>query len=72
MTNTANPNNVTTYDSSSFKYKSGIIGSPANTGVLGNAKIVVPLKYLFNLFRSLEMPLIKCKIHLELIGARTV
>ena len=29
-------------------------------------KIVVPLKYLSNFFRSLEMPLINCKIHLEL------
>ena len=27
---------------------------------------VVPLKYLSNFFRSLEMPLINCKIHLEL------
>ena len=27
---------------------------------------MVPLKYLSNLFRSLEMPLINCKIHLEL------
>ena len=28
--------------------------------------IVVPLKYLSNFFRSLEMPLINCKIYLEL------
>ena len=33
---------------------------------LKNAKIVVPLKYLSNYFRSLEMPLINYKIHLEL------
>ena len=26
----------------------------------------MPLKYLSNFFRSLEMPLINCKIHLEL------
>ena len=31
-----------------------------------NAKIVVPLKYLSNFWRSLEMPLINCKVHLEL------
>ena len=31
-----------------------------------NIKIVVPLKYLSNFWRSLEMPLISCKIHLEL------
>ena len=28
--------------------------------------MAVPLKYLSNFFRSLEMPLINCKIHLEL------
>ena len=33
---------------------------------LKNVKIAVPLKYLSNFFRSLEMPLINCKIHLEL------
>ena len=30
------------------------------------AKLVVPLKYLSNFFRSLEIPLINCKINLEL------
>ena len=34
--------------------------------VMKNAEIVVPLKYLSNFFRSLEMPLINWKIHLEL------
>ena len=29
-------------------------------------KKIVPLKYLSSFFRSLEMPLINCKIHLEL------
>ena len=31
-----------------------------------NVKIVVPLKYLSKFFRSLEMPLINCKIKLNL------
>ena len=31
-----------------------------------NVKVVVPLKYLNNYFRSLEMPLINCKIKLNL------
>ena len=61
--NNGNIADVTTADSSSFKYKSSILGdlvaAPAN-GVLRNAKIVVPLKYLSNCFRSLEMPLISC------------
>ena len=34
--------------------------------IIKNTKIVVPLKYLSNIFRSLEMPLIDCKNHLEL------
>ena len=34
--------------------------------VVNNVKIAVPLKYLSNFFRSLEMLLINCKIHLEL------
>ena len=33
---------------------------------LKNVKIAVPLKYLSSFWRSLEMPLINCKIHLEL------
>ena len=31
-----------------------------------NVKVVVPLKYLSNFFRSLEMPLINCKIKLNM------
>ena len=37
-----------------------------NTSSAKNTKIVVPLKYPSNFWRSLEMPLINCKIHLEL------
>ena len=56
---------VSTADSSSFKYKSSLLRTPKATGALENAKIVVLLKYLSNFFRSLEMPLINCKIHLK-------
>ena len=37
-----------------------------DNGTLNNVKIVVSLKYLSNFFKSLEMPLINCKIHFEL------
>ena len=47
--------------SSSFKYKSNLLGNEVNT-----VKIAVPLMYSSNFFRSLEMPLINCKIHQEL------
>ena len=33
---------------------------------VNNVKLVVPLKYVSNFFRSLEMPLVNCKIDLEL------
>ena len=33
---------------------------------VNNVKLVVPLKYVSNFFRSLEMPLINCKIDLKL------
>ena len=63
---------LTADNSSSFKYKIKLLGDV--TEVVGNAagvrrliiKIVVPLKYLSNFFRSLKMPLIKCKIKLNL------
>ena len=44
------------YNSSSFKYKSSLITN--RNGV----KIAVPLKYLSNFWRSLEMSLINCKV----------
>ena len=37
-----------------------------DNGVFKNARIAVPLKYLSNFWRSLEIPLINCKTHLEL------
>ena len=64
--NNGNPANVTTNDSTSFKYKSNFLGNPTADGALKNVKIAIPIKYLSNFQRSLEMPLINCKIHLEL------
>ena len=43
-------------NSSSFKYKSNV------TTNRNSVKIAVPLKYLSNFWRYLEMPLINCKI----------
>ena len=53
---------------SSLKYKIILLGNPvvANNIARINVKVVVPLKYLSNFFRSLEMPLINCKIKLNL------
>ena len=59
-------------NSDSLKYKIKLLGNV--TEVAGdaagvrklNVKVVVPLKYLSNLFRSLEMLLINCKTNLNL------
>ena len=66
-------------NSESFKYKSSITGKTSNanqengentkqgnTKIKKNLEIVVPLKYLSNFWRSLDMPLINCEISLTL------
>ena len=61
--------NVTNNTSSSFKYDSNLIGDTDADGANRKkeiVKLVVPLKYLSNFWRSLEMPLINCKIKLSL------
>ena len=50
----------------SFKYKSNLIGDTENNGTKNGVKIAIPLKYLSNFCRSLEMPLINCKVELSL------
>ena len=68
MNDAENSLNVALDNSTSFKYKSSLLGkvtdADGNDRSLKNTKIVVPLKYLSNFFRSLKTPLIK--IHLEL------
>ena len=61
--------NLTNNNSSSFKYKSNLTGNTDADGANGKkegVKIVVPLKYLSNFWRSLEIPLINCKVELSL------
>ena len=60
--------NLTVNNSRSFKYKVNLLGNPVLDGAVAklSVKVVVPLKYLGNFFRSLEMPLINCKIKLNL------
>ena len=50
----------------SFKYKANLIGNTENNGTKNEVKIAVPFKYLSNFWRSLEMPLINCKVKLSL------
>ena len=64
--NNGNLSDVSTDNSSSFKYKSNLIGTIPNGGRKNGVKIAVPLKYLSNFWRSLEMSLINCKVELSL------
>ena len=52
-------------DTASLVYKSKLIKGTDRNNV-NNVKSVVPLKYVSNFFRSLELPLVNCKIDLEL------
>ena len=59
------PNN-NTEDSQSFKSKVKIMGKTPNDGNSKNVQTIVPLKYLSNFWRILEMLLINCETNLIL------
>ena len=50
----------------SFKYKASLIGNTETDETKKGVKIAVPLKYLRYIWRSLEMPLLNCKVELSL------
>ena len=53
----------------SFNFKTKITGQTNNIGII-NVEIMVPLKYLSNFWRTLEMPSINCEIELILTWSR--
>ena len=60
-------------NSESFKYKTSTVGkTPENNDSLTNAKLVIPLIYLSNFWRSLNIPLINCDIELILTWSKIV
>ena len=68
-----NNNIANTDDLKSFKDKTKLLAnrkaqpnSNSANRILKNATIVMPLKYLSNFWRSLEIPLINCKVELQL------
>ena len=65
----ANNANLIIACSSSFKYKSSLLGEAITedrNAVWKNARIIVPLKYVSSFFRSLELPLINTKLNIQL------
>ena len=79
LTNDNNNNfaNRNVVNSNTFKYKNKIVGNTynvdaaaagydANKNGTQEAEIVIPLKYLGNFWRALNIPLISCEVSLEL------
>ena len=71
------PSNPLSTNSESFKYKTSITGNTYNIGDdednydankvgKNEAKIVIPLKYLSNFWRTLDIPLINCEVEITL------
>ena len=57
-------------DSESFKSKVKIPGTTPAAGNTEDVEIIVPLKYLSNFWRTLEMPLINCEVNLILTWSK--
>ena len=53
-------------DSESFTFKVNITGKTPAAGNTKNVEVIVPLKYLSNFWKTLEMPLINCEVNLIL------
>ena len=65
------PSNPLSSNSESFKYKTSIVGkTPQNNDSLTSAKVVIPLKYLSNFWRALNIPLINCEVELILTWSK--
>ena len=62
---------LTVDNAPSFKYKANLIGNTENNGRKNVVKIAIPLKYLSNFWRSLEMPLI-VKLNFHYNGMKIV
>ena len=70
----ANDGEIVAFDANnltdSFKFKAKITGQTGDDGAK-DVEIIVPLKYLSNFWRTLEMPLINCEVNLILTWSST-
>ena len=58
-------------NSESFKFKIKVTGTTPNDDNEKDIEIMVPLKYLSNFWRTLELPLINCEVNLILTWSST-
>ena len=72
-----NFNNIKVVNSNAFKYKNKITGNAYNVNAIADGydankegtetiELAIPLKYLGNFWRALNLPLISCEVSLEL------
>ena len=66
MVDDENPLNVALDNSTSFKYIVTLLGKATDADGNDRSRNAKKPSPLFNFFRSLELPLINCKVHLEL------
>ena len=65
------PSDPLSTNSESFKYKTNIVGkTPQNNDTLTNAEVVIPLKYLNNFWRNLDILLINCEVEIILTWSK--
>ena len=65
------PSDPVSSNSESFKDKTNNAGkAPEDNGSLTNAKVVIPLKHLSNVWRNLNIPLINCEVELILTWSK--
>ena len=62
---------ITIADSESFRSKVKIKGNTRANGNTRDVKMIIPLEYLSNIWRTLEMPLINCEVNLILEWSST-
>ena len=62
---------ITIADSESFRSKVKIKGNTRANGNTRDVKMIIPLEYLSNIWRTLEMPLINCEVNLILKWSST-
>ena len=66
------PSNPLSSNSETFKYKINIVGkTPESKDSLTDAKVAIALKHLSNFWKSLDIPLINCKVELILTWSKT-
>ena len=65
------PSDLLSTNSESFKYKTSIVGkTPQDNDSLTNVEVVIPLKYLSNFWRNLDIPLINCEVEIILTWSK--